>query len=350
MDAYLCREGSELAVAQELKLSGATILRDLGRAGLVAVELIPGLPRPDPAFSSQCLVAPVRVTADSVGKLARAAYDAVALALDAAPAWTLHAIAPELERPERLAGRARLVAQELDKVIHERLRRAHRRRVPWEQASDALPPAVLQLLLAAPDEAWVSLATPQPLASGWLEPSLAPLGRHPIADDSEAPSSAYRKVEEAYRLLGEAPGPGERVADLGAAPGGWTWTALKRGATVTAVDRAQLLPPVTGHAQLTHLRRDATSWEPEQPQDWLLCDAIMAPEKTLALLERWLTQGWCRRLVVNAKFKGSDYGVVPKLRAALARAGALRARVKQLAADKNEVTCVAVLPPTRGAA
>jgi hypothetical protein len=44
--------------------------------------------------------------------------------------------------------------------------------------------------------------------------------------------------------------------------------------------------------------------------------------------------------VVNVKFKGDDYSAVPKLRALLARAGVARARVKQLAADKNEVTCL----------
>jgi 23S rRNA (cytidine2498-2'-O)-methyltransferase len=234
------------------------------------------------------------------------------------------------------------VAKELDELVRESLRRAHRRFVPWEDAlrAGAADTALLQVVLARSDEAWVSLATPEPLASGFLEPSLAPLGRRPVAADPEAPSSAYRKVEEAYALLGSEPRAGERVADLGAAPGGWSWTALKRGALVTAVDRAKLLPPVAGAARLTHLRKDAETWEPDAPQEWLLCDAIMAPAKTLAILERWLARGLCKKFVVNVKFKGTDTSAVPKLRALLARAGVARARVKQLAADKNEVTCV----------
>ncbi len=90
-----------------------------------------------------------------------------------------------------------------------------------------------------------------------------------------------------------------------------------------------------------HVKKDAFSWEPPAPQDWLLCDAIAAPEKSIALLDRWLEAGWCRRFVVNVKFKGKEtYGAVEKLRAVLSRQGIVRARVKQLGADKNEVTCL----------
>jgi 23S rRNA (cytidine2498-2'-O)-methyltransferase len=345
VDVFLCREGFEAAVAHELKLAGARILPEEGRAGLVAAELLSGVERPDPAFASQSLPEARRLAGDSVAKLARGVFEAVAPGIDLAPAWTLHAVAPETEDASRLRGRATLLGREVDALVREKLKRAHRRRTPWEKASPTEPPAVLQIVLARPDEAWVSLATPGPLPSGWLEPSLAPLGRRDVGDDRDAPSSAFRKVEEAYLLLGRAPRPGERVADLGAAPGGWTWTALKRGASVTAVDRAELLPPVRGHERLVHLERDATSWEPDAAQDWLLCDAIMIPQKTLELLERWLAARWCRAFVVNVKFKGEDYAAVPKLRALLVRAGVARARVKQLAADKNEVTCLGELPP-----
>ena len=47
-------------------------------------------------------------------------------------------------------------------------------------------------------------------------------GPRRMADDSRAPSRSYLKIEEAYGLIGRQPGPGETVADLGAAPGGWS--------------------------------------------------------------------------------------------------------------------------------
>ena len=40
--------------------------------------------------------------------------------------------------------------------------------------------------------------------------------------------------------MGLEPMPGERVCDLGAAPGGWSYSAAKRGASVVAVDNGPL--------------------------------------------------------------------------------------------------------------
>src|SRR5690348_16530905 len=55
--------------------------------------------------------------------------------------------------------------------------------------------------------------------------------------------AAFKLIEldERFKLLRH----GARVVDLGAAPGGWTQVAVKRGASVVAID---LLPmdPVTG--------------------------------------------------------------------------------------------------------
>ena len=53
-----------------------------------------------------------------------------------------------------------------------------------------------------------------------------------MADNPAAPSRSYLKIEEAYGILGREPAQGETVADLGAAPGGWSFSAAKRGAKV----------------------------------------------------------------------------------------------------------------------
>ena len=55
-------------------------------------------------------------------------------------------------------------------------------------------------------------------------------GQRRMADDDLAPSRSYLKVEEAYVVLGREPAEGETVCDLGAAPGGWSYSAAKRGA------------------------------------------------------------------------------------------------------------------------
>ena len=65
-------------------------------------------------------------------------------------------------------------------------------------------------------------------------------GQCRMADDPLAPSRSYLKVEEGYRVLGHSPLQNDLVVDLGAAPGGWSFSAAKRGATVFAIDNGPL--------------------------------------------------------------------------------------------------------------
>ncbi len=328
MEGHACREGFEDALARELGRAGAREARRF--PGLILAETAEGSPRGDPAIANQLRPHARGGEEESGGKLGRGAFEALAPLLDRATApWTL-SVLPN----EATASRGDLIAKELLALLKEKLRRCFRRHTRVPERAPRVEGDLLQLAVPARSTVVVSFATPAPLPSGFVEPHVP----FEIPPDKTAPSSAYRKVEEAYLLLGEAPKAGERVVDLGAAPGGWSWTALKRGASVTSVDKADLLPPVAG--QVTHLRKDAFTWEPDAPPvDWLLCDAIAAPDRSIDLLERWLGRKWCRRFVVNVKFKGKeDYGKVETVRELLARHGAVRARVKQLAADKNEVT------------
>jgi 23S rRNA (cytidine2498-2'-O)-methyltransferase len=134
-------------------------------------------------------------------------------------------------------------------------------------------------------------------------------GQRRMADDAQAPSRSYLKVEEAYGLLGQAPGPGETVCDLGAAPGGWTWSALRRGARVAAVDNGPLKGGALDHPMVEHLRQDAFGFRPREGQcfDWLFCDLVEEPHHVLRdLVGPWLQGGWCRRFVIVLKFGRTD--------------------------------------------
>lgn len=126
-------------------------------------------------------------------------------------------------------------------------------------------------------------------------------GQRRMADDPRAPSRSYLKVEEAYGILGREPARGDIVADLGAAPGGWSYSAARRGARVLAIDNGPLkagaLDPL-----IEHRREDAFLFVPARPIDWLFCDMVEDPDRVIALLGRWLGEGWCRRFVVNLKF------------------------------------------------
>jgi 23S rRNA (cytidine2498-2'-O)-methyltransferase len=164
-------------------------------------------------------------------------------------------------------------------------------------------------------------------------------GQRRMADDPQAPSRSYLKAEEAYGILGREPGTGESVADLGAAPGGWSYSAARRGASVIAVDNG----PMKGgglHPGIAHRMEDAFKFAPAPAADWLFCDMVEDPERVLALVERWLQEGWCRRFVVNLKFGRTD--PIPLLRKAEAvlRPRCSLLRFRHLFHDREELTAV----------
>ncbi|MSU71930.1 MAG: rRNA methyltransferase [Opitutus sp.] len=170
-------------------------------------------------------------------------------------------------------------------------------------------------------------------------------GQRRMADDDLAPSRSYLKVEEAYIILGREPAAGETVCDLGAAPGGWSFSAAKRGATVVAVDNGPLKGGALGHPNIAHRTDDAFKFAPSGANfDWLFCDVVEEPHHVLhQILELWLARGWCRRFVVNLKFGRVD---------AIALLGELRApgspltqhvpalRIRHLYHDREELTLV----------
>src|SRR5690606_36531751 len=131
--------------------------------------------------------------------------------------------------------------------------------------------------------------------------------------------------------------------DLGASPGGWTWHAVRRGAHVTAVDRSPLRDDLMRHAKVTFVRGDAFASEPQAPVDWLLCDVIAFPDRTLALLRRWLENGWCRRLCVTVKFRRDEhYAMLDGFKQLLAERSD-QFMLRRLRYNKNEVTAMAMI-------
>jgi 23S rRNA (cytidine2498-2'-O)-methyltransferase len=176
-------------------------------------------------------------------------------------------------------------------------------------------------------------------------------GQRRMADDPLAPSRSYLKVEEAYALLGAEPEPTETVADLGAAPGGWSYSAAKRGAHVVAVDNGPLKGGALGHPLIEHRREDAFRFQPGPTErfDWLFCDLVEEPHHVMRnLVEPWLVQGWCRRFVVILKFGRVD--PVALLREVTAPTGPLAMhsrglRVRHLYHDREEFTLVGEAKP-----
>ncbi|MDD2762966.1 MAG: SAM-dependent methyltransferase [Opitutaceae bacterium] len=176
-------------------------------------------------------------------------------------------------------------------------------------------------------------------------------GQRRMADDAAAPSRSYLKVEEAYGVLGAEPRPGETVADLGAAPGGWSYSAARRGARVVAVDNGPLKGGALGHPGIEHRREDAFRFRPAPGEtfDWLFCDLVAEPHQVLRhLVAPWLERRWCRRFIINLKFGRVDpLGLLRELRmpASPFALNAADFRIRHLYHDREEFTVVGGLRP-----
>ena len=132
-------------------------------------------------------------------------------------------------------------------------------------------------------------------------------GQHRMKDDPVAPSRSYLKIEEAFSIYGTSPMLRSTVVELGAAPGGWTWAALKRGAKVFAIDNGPLKKGPLDHPDVEHHCSDAFNWKPAVPPvDWLFCDMVQKPQPVVERVRTWFSEGWCRNAVVNFKFGYSD--------------------------------------------
>ena len=181
--------------------------------------------------------------------LAEAIFAAVEAPIDRSTGpFVLHALA-HAEPPPGLASRAVLVGRETLALLAARRRRAFRRHHPGDTVPEAFDQSwlLVQLVALGRDRFLVSAAAPQALPAGGFDLARWPGGDAPVAIDRAPPSRAYQKLEEAFAWMGTAPRASETCVDLGASPGGWTATVVKRGARALAVDRAPLAPALARH-------------------------------------------------------------------------------------------------------
>ncbi len=171
----------------------------------------------------------------------------------------------------------------------------------------------------------------------------------------DAPSRSALKLDEALLTLltpeeREAlVKPGMRAADLGAAPGGWTWVLTRQHLRVTSIDNGPLRQHVLDTGLVDHLRADGFHWQPETPLDWMVCDMVEQPRRVAERMATWLREGWCRHAIFNLKLPMKKRWDETRLCLDLfaAQAGRpLTVRAKQLYHDREEITVLAM--PARG--
>jgi 23S rRNA (cytidine2498-2'-O)-methyltransferase len=342
------RAGAEQDLLEELSMGAyeSSPIPRLAGPALVAVPAMPKRDRPELAFARQGFPVTQIVRVDEPGAADRLA-EGLLRALPEAQGraarergpepFALDTWVPDDDRtnPE-IAAAERLRDRVLERFsVIDRGRR-------WPRATDAravwTDNGLSAQLCVAEGAAYLGVLPARDL------PSLAPGGRLRVHVPKHAPSRAAAKLLEAFIWLDRAPEPGEMCADLGAAPGGWSWVLLERKAKVLAIDPAKLDPLVAKRPGLTHLRADAFKYQPEGFVDWLVADMAWRPLEAAALYGKWGRRGWARMLIANIKLPMKKKAeMILRVKDILGSSGWGNLRVRQLYHDREEVTVAGVL-------
>lgn len=177
-----------------------------------------------------------------------------------------------------------------------------------------------------------------------------PLGIPRLKLLPDAPSRSALKLEEALLVLldederARLVQPGMTAADLGAAPGGWTWVLTREHLRISSVDNGPLRQHVLDTGLVEHLRADGFHWKPSQPLDWMVCDMVEQPRRVAERMATWVREGWCRHTIFNLKLPMKKRWDETRLCLDLFREQAQRpltVRARQLYHDREEITVFA---------
>lgn len=186
-----------------------------------------------------------------------------------------------------------------------------------------------------------------PLVVGWHVHAprrhQAPGGRmdYPVPDD--LPSRSWRKVVEGLLWSGADVRPGERVLEIGAAPGGGTRAFAERGADVIAVDPQPMSPEVVALPNVRWIQRPIgdVAFESLPPDvHWIAADANIPPAHLLGALRR-LVQRYrktLRGLILTLKLNDDDtVSSLPDVFLQLEAMGARGVRARHLPSNRRDV-------------
>lgn len=326
----ICRAGFESDVASELGAGARRVAPGVVAAPANARESV---------FERQRMLSPHFTPVGELKPISDATLEAVMGPVIATTTpFRYHAYVPAGDSQPDLVRR-------IDGIAGTLLRLAGKRAPGIEDRVHDEADTVVQLCLT-PEGLWSATHAAEDLTSSYVG------GEFRMRMDRDAPSRSYLKMEEAFARMGREPSTGQRVIDLGAAPGGWTYACVRRGANVLAVDSGPMrLPPrQPGWGDMHHIRANGIVFEPpdRRPVDWLVADMLVAPGVALGLLRRWMTQRMTTNLVVNAKIPQSDAyrAIAPILQFLDSQRRDWRSMVKQLYHDRREVTVLAYRPET----
>jgi hypothetical protein len=364
---FTCRHTYEDTLMEEITRSSKYSVRPTSPCpGLVCVEGDSQLLDPVYALQSipECRIVECH---NSIKGLAKCIADIQSFQelLSEAPkgSLTIHALVPGMCKGQKdpiLRRRSFLVADAVSDLWKKQFPAARKKRKKDGNLNDAEENEkviadnkrlLLQIILFSPDVAAASLMYCQPVEFGTMD-CVWPNPRYPVGmakvdiTTQKMPSSAYRKLLEAFGCWGMRPGGQETVVDLGASPGGWTAAVLlycddgsTGGLHVIAVDRSPLNPKLMKDSRVSFVQGDAFTFEPDKPVAWMVSDIIAYPERVIELLHHWCGKQLASNMIITMKFQGSTpswTSLDEAIRVAQSYHYSIRA--KHFFNNKNEVT------------
>jgi 23S rRNA (cytidine2498-2'-O)-methyltransferase len=135
-----------------------------------------------------------------------------------------------------------------------------------------------------------------------------------------------------------------KAADLGAAPGGWSWVLARQHLRVSAIDNGPMAESAFATGLVEHLRADGFRWQPPKPVEWLVCDMVESPVRVAARMAEWFANDWCKRAIFNLKLPMKKRWEETRRCLDLFERNAgrpLTIRARQLYHDREEITVYA---------
>lgn len=108
---------------------------------------------------------------------------------------------------------------------------------------------------------------------------------------TESPSRAYLKILEGSKKVGINFSSDQNALEVGSSPGGATYALLKQGLNVMGVDPGEMDPICHQFSNFKHHKMAIQDFKVDlidKKIDWFLCDMNLAPEATLNEIEKIL--------------------------------------------------------------
>ena len=343
----VCQQGAEKVLKQAWLSQHTELALAFSRPGLITFKLngpLPHLPQHLLARQVGWSLGPVR------GPSAEAMLDE-AIALAGRDWQAIHIFERDHGLPGVFGFEPGLtpLCDSIGEVFQNRLESSSddaigQRRFSINQPSD-IGSRVLDIVVVEPDSWLIGYHLAEQRHQCW------PGGVYPQSLDQPVISRAYYKMAEAVAWSGLPIQAGDHVVELGSSPGGASQRLLDLGLKVTGVDPAEMDPDLLEHPRFEHWRSKTAGLKKKlfSKFRWLACDANVAPNYTLDMVEDIVTYPSNDIEGMLLTFKLTSYELIdtfPDLFSRIRNWGYSRVEARQLATNRQECIVVAEREPS----